>query len=511
MRRLLWGGLWGWLAFGALMLGPLPVGLSLWLRPLSEVRPPVEALGERVFRALSPEAFALLVNFLEDVGRRYLGVSHLAKHLALLGANTLVFLLSAWGAWIFDRRPARRTTFWGRWLVTALLTWLAWAVVLLPAAGGGWFGAALGPLPNAAALLAAGSLLYGAALALPRGQDRPARSGGLTRREVLGRGARLVLVVLWGSTLAAWGERAFAWARSVFDRIRGLPPEITPNHAFYTVSKNFFDPQVDPRRWRLEITGLVETPLRLSLEDLKRLPSFSRPHTFACISNPVGGDLIGNAVWRGVRFRDLLARARPKPRARKVVFRCADGYHTALPLSDLLDPDAFLAYEMNGEVLPNPHGFPLRAVIPGLYGMKNPKWITRIELTDEDHLGYWESQGWSDEAVVKTTSKFTTPRDGAVVPAGQVWVGGVAYAGDRGIRAVEVSFDGGRTWQGAALKPPLGRHTWVLWALRWDARPGRYTLAVRAWDGRGFPQDPTPRPPLPEGASGYHIIRVTVR
>ncbi len=129
----------------------------------------------------------------------------------------------------------------------------------------------------------------------------------------------------------------------------------------------------------------MEDRLVLSLEDLKRLATVTRPHTFACISNPVGGDLIGNAIWRGVRFRDLIARARSKPQAHKVVFRCADGYHTAVPLVDLLDPDAFLAYEMNGEPLPKAHGFPLRAVIPGLYGMKNPKWITRIELTDRDH------------------------------------------------------------------------------------------------------------------------------
>lgn len=511
MRLVLWGGFWGWLAFGALVVGPVPVGLPLWLRPLLDVRAPVEVLGERAFRALSPEAFALVVNFFEGMGRKYLGVTHLAKHLALLAANLLVFALAALGAWTFPRWLRDTESFWTRWLVASAFTWLVWAAGLLPAAGGGWAGSSLGPQPHAAVLLVAGSLMYGAALAVSRVHGRPEGAGGLTRRELLGRGARLVVAALAGSAAAAWLQRGFAWAQSLFTRIRGLPPEVTPNREFYTVSKNFFDPDVDARRWRLEVSGLVERPLRLSLDELKALPGYSRPHTFECISNPVGGDLIGNAVWKGVRFRDLLERARPRPQARKVVFRCADGYHTAVPLEDLMDPDSFLAYEMNGEALPKAHGFPARAVIPGLFGMKNPKWVTRIELTDRDHLGYWESQGWSEAAVVKTMSKFTTPVEGGAVAAGTVEVGGVAYAGDRGISAVEVSFDDGRTWRRAQVKPAMGKHTWVLWATLWDARPGRYVLKVRARDGVGTLQDGRPRPPLPDGATGYHTIAVTVR
>lgn len=365
---------------------------------------------------------------------------------------------------------------------------------------------------QAGSLLVAGSLLYGAALAGGRRRaPRVGAAGGIPRREMLRRAIRGLAAALVGSSAASWLGRAAAWGQPVFSRIRGLPPEVTPNGEFYTVSKNFFDPDVDPRRWRLEVSGLVENPYRLTLDELRGLPSVSRFHTFECISNPVGGDLIGNARWKGVRLRDLLDRARPKVAARKVVFWCADGYHTALPLEDVADPDCFLAYEMNGEVLPKVHGFPLRAVIPGLFGMKNPKWITKIELADKDHLGYWESRGWSDEAVVKTMSKFTTPTPGATVREGAVMVGGVAYAGDRGVSAVEVSFDDGRTWHRAHIKPPLGKHTWVLWAAFWEARPGRYVLKVRARDGLGTLQDGRPRPPLPEGATGYHTISVTVR
>lgn len=512
MSRLLWGGFWGWVAFGAAVVGSVPVGLCLWLRPVLEVRPPVELIGERMFASLPPEAFGVLVNFLEQLGRHWLGVTHLAKRLALVGANGLVFLLGAGGAWAGDRWLLRGSSFWKNWARAAATAWVAWVGVVIPLTGGGFLASSLGPPLQVLVLLAVGSLLYGAALAgMRRPAPRRGAVGGITRREVLRRTVRALAVALAGSGAASWLGGAAAWGQSVFSRIRGLPPEVTPNGEFYTVSKNFFDPNVDPRRWWLEVSGLVEHPYRLTLDELRSLPSVSRFHTFECISNPVGGDLIGNARWKGVRLRDLLDRARPKAAARRVVFWCADGYHTALPLEDVADPDCFLAYEMNGEALPKAHGFPLRAVIPGLFGMKNPKWITKIELTDKDHLGYWESRGWSDEAVVKTMSKFTTPTPGAAVPRGDVMVGGVAYAGDRGISAVEVSFDDGRTWHRASVKPPLGKHTWVLWATLWEARPGRYVLKVRARDGLGTLQDSRPRPPLPEGATGYHTITVTVR
>jgi DMSO/TMAO reductase YedYZ molybdopterin-dependent catalytic subunit len=523
MRRggwtfLLGAGL-GLVAFGGFGTEGFSFGLPLWTRAISGVRIPVEFVGERLFRALPPVWFGLLVNAFEGFGRRVLGIEHFGKILALLVANLLVAGLGGLGALVLERwvRRQRSALVAAAWATAA--TWIAWSLVLMPLAGGGILGQNAGPVGRVLGLLLVWSAAYGVPLVAvlrltpqpATGEHPPGEVEGIDRREAIARGLRVVLGAMAGSALGELALRTAAWAQSVVSRIRGLPPEITPNDQFYTVSKNFFDPQVDGRTWRLEVTGLVEKSLTLTLDDLKRLPAFSRPHTFECISNPVGGDLIGNAVWKGVRFRDLFARAQPKPQAHKVVFWCADGYHTAVPLVDLMDPDAFLAYEMNGSPLPHRHGFPLRAVIPGLFGMKNPKWITKIELTDKDHLGYWESQGWSDEAVVKTMSKFTTPQDGATLPAGTVGVGGVAYAGDRGISAVEVSFDDGKTWRRAEVKPAMGKHTWVLWGLFWEARPGRYVLKVRALDGVGTLQDPRPRPPLPEGATGYHTIRVTVR
>lgn len=519
MRRARWtfllGAGLGLLAFGGLGTEGGSFGLPLWMREVSGVRIPVEFVGERLFRALPPVWFSLLVNAFEDFGRRAFGIQHFGKLLALLAANLIVAGLGGVGALLLGRWVHRQRSALVAMACATAATWVAWSLVLLPLAGGGILGHNAGPVGRVLGVLWVWSAAYAVPLAavLRRRapEDPPTPVSGPDRREVIARGLRFVLVAIGGSALAQVALQVSAWAQSVVSRIRGLPPEITPNDQFYTVSKNFFDPHVDGRPWRLEVTGLVENRLTLTLEDLKRMPAFGRPHTFECISNPVGGDLIGNALWKGVRFRDLLARARPKPQAHKVVFWCADGYHTAVPLIDLMDPDAFLAYEMNGSPLPPKHGFPLRAVIPGLFGMKNPKWITRIELTDTDHLGYWESQGWSDEAVVKTMSKFTTPQDGATLPAGIVGVGGVAYAGDRGISAVEVSFDDGKTWRRAEVKPPMGQHTWVLWGLLWEAKPGRYVLKVRARDGAGTLQDPKPRPPLPEGATGYHTIRVTVR
>jgi hypothetical protein len=290
---------------------------------------------------------------------------------------------------------------------------------------------------------------------------------------------------------------------------------VTPNDKFYTISKNLagLDPKVDEQKWSLEITGLVGKPIKLTYADIKAMPSVSRYHTLECISNEVGGDLIGNAMWKGVRFRDLIERAGGlNPKAIRFALRCADGYSEGIPVVDAMKADTLVVYEMNGVTLPHSHGFPIRMLTPGLFGMKNPKWITKIEAVSTNFTGYWQAQGWSDEAVVKTTSQLRVPAGGQTVPNGNVDVGGVAYSGDRKIQDVEYSADDGKTWTKAEIKPALGPYTWVLWAAVWKpAGPGRYTLKVRAKDGFGVIQASQEAPTLPDGASGYHIIRVTVR
>jgi DMSO/TMAO reductase YedYZ molybdopterin-dependent catalytic subunit len=340
---------------------------------------------------------------------------------------------------------------------------------------------------------------------------------GVTRRDLLSRAVTIVLASAAGGTAAQWLasslRSAIVAAQSLFARTEGLPPEITPNEQFYVVSKNppGFDPTVDADRWALQLNGLVATATRLTYDELKAMPATEQVQTLECISNEVGGDLISTARWKGVRLRDVLQRAGGlQPTAIKVVFRCADGYKESLPVVDAIHPATLLAYEMNGEPLPAQHGFPLRLLVPGLFGMKNPKWITTIEAVDYDHRGYWEASGWSEEAVVKTMSAFTgTPRS---APIGEVALGGVAYGGDRGIKAVEYSADDGRTWHPAEVKPPLGPFTWVLWAALWrPTAPGEYTLKVRARDGVGVLQTSQHADTLPDGASGYHTIRVRVR
>ncbi len=338
----------------------------------------------------------------------------------------------------------------------------------------------------------------------------------MTRREVLSRALVFVAASAAGTLAARWlegaSQRAVALAQSLFARIRELPSEITPNEHFYIVSKNppGFDPTLDVRKWSLEVGGLVARPTRFTFEELRAMPAVEQVQTLECISNEVGGDLISTARWRGVRLRDVLLRCGgPSPTALRVAFRCADGYSEAHPIDDAMNPTTLLAYEMNGEPLPKAHGYPLRLLVPGLYGMKNPKWITKIEVVNSDFQGYWEASGWSDEAVVKTMSKFTT--NAPTYHLGEVDLGGVAYGGDRSIKDVEYSVDGGKTWQKVALKPPLGLFTWVLWAALWKpAAPGEYVLKVRARDGNGILQISKETPTLPDGASGYHTLRVRI-
>lgn len=297
-----------------------------------------------------------------------------------------------------------------------------------------------------------------------------------------------------------------------FPQIPGLSPEVTPNGKFYRISKNLFDPVVNVSKWSLEVKGLLERPLRLTYDELKTLPAVQQYTTLECISNEVGGDLISNALWKGVRLKTLLERAGVKAKAKKVVFTCADGYSTGIPLEKALHPDTLLAYEMNDVPLPTDHGFPLRLINPGHYGMKNPKWITGIELVDHDFKGYWERRGWSDEAKVKTMSRIDVPLGSSTIKIGKQPIAGIAFAGDRGIQQVEVSTDDGRTWQKALVKKALSPYTWVLWAFGWEpkdpAMHGRFMIKVRATDGKGQVQTAEVAPPLPDGASGLHTIMV---
>jgi DMSO/TMAO reductase YedYZ molybdopterin-dependent catalytic subunit len=294
-----------------------------------------------------------------------------------------------------------------------------------------------------------------------------------------------------------------------FASVAGLSPLVTARARHYVVDIDLEDPVVDGYAWRLRVSGQAASPQLFSLTDLRAMPSVERLVTLSCISNPVGGSLVGNARWAGVPLADLLRRAQPHPNARTLEVRAADGYRETLPLTLARRDDVLVAFAMNGALLPRAHGFPARLIVPGRYGVKNVKWLEELSLTDRDPEGYWEQRGWDKDAVVHTESRVDTPQDHASVRS-SVLVAGVAWAGDRRVRAVEVSADDGRSWAQARLEAEADPLSWRRWQLRLPLRPGAHSVTVRAVDGLGNVQTPDRQPPHPAGATGYHRIVVRV-
>jgi DMSO/TMAO reductase YedYZ molybdopterin-dependent catalytic subunit len=304
--------------------------------------------------------------------------------------------------------------------------------------------------------------------------------------------------------------RATTPSRAPFPRVAGLSPEVTPVADHYVVDIDINDPVIDGPSWRLRVGGVVEHPLELSFLDLQR--QFTLVEEIAaltCISNKVGGPLVGSSRWEGIRLGELLARARVRSGAHTVAVQCADGYSAGIPIAAAMHPSALVAIAQDGEALAREHGFPCRLRIPALYGMLNPKWVTSIELVDGPYVGYWAQQGWSRTAVVRTQSRIDAPHRASV--GEPTWIAGVAWAGIRGIRAVHVSLDDGRSWQPARLHRPLSPWAWTQWAYPWTpVRRGGQAVLCRAIDGTGAVQDARSRPPHPSGASGYHRAQIAV-
>jgi DMSO/TMAO reductase YedYZ molybdopterin-dependent catalytic subunit len=295
-------------------------------------------------------------------------------------------------------------------------------------------------------------------------------------------------------------------------RVGGLSPFFTPNSQFYRVDTDLVVPQVAPDRWTLRIDGMVRAPVEITFAELLRMPLAEADITLVCVSNVVGGPYAGNARWLGVPLAGLLRRAGIKAGADQVLSTGTDGMTISTPLQAVLDGrDALVAVGMNGQPLPVAHGFPARMVVPGLYGyVSATKWLTRLTVTTfARQQAYWTQRGYAAQAPIKTESRIDVPKPLAQVPAGRVPVAGVAWAPHRGITAVEVSVDDG-PWHPARLAAADGIDTWRQWTWPWDATPGLHTLRVRATDGAGARQTPQEASPVPNGASGWDSVVVTV-
>ena len=466
-----------------------------------------ELVQDRLVLLLPGQVFSFLLDRFLELGKPLLFTSLLLTQIALGGLAGL----------IIGR--------WGRPFVVAAVLWLATGLIVLPLAGRGVFAGsiAVACVTLLAFVAYALAFVYFAGVPLPWRRivgppPKPVAGSRRDRRRLLAGGllgaAALALAVrAIGRTpaLPSRGGRRGSGQAGPDTPIPGLPPMVTPTDRFYVVSKNLIDPEIDAGRWRLQIDGLVERPLTLRYGDLLAMPAMTEYRTLECISNEVGGDLISNGLWTGVRLADLLTRAGVRPGAAAVFFTSEDRYTSSMPLRQAQDPATLLAYRLNDGPLPQKHGYPLRVLGAGTYGMKNPKWLTRIEVTDATRAGFWQQQGWDEEEIVQTMSQIGVPGDGMEVPAATTTIAGIAFAGARGITRVEVSTDGGATWSDAQLLQSLGPNTWTFWHNAWpDVRPGEYTLVVRATDGAGTVQTARRTDPFPVGATGYHQVRIRV-
>ena len=471
----------------------------------------LELLSEVFLDLIPSRVFSTLLGVLETQAKPLLFLGLLLAQSLLLAGIAIVFLLAV------RRYPNRAAPPWDAYFLSLLL-WLIAMLALTPAADGGFFGSdtSSGWVRYSAAHLL-GLLAYGYVLNSLQERFLPAADAYelFSRRRSILRLATLagLGLVSGGYVARLFTEGTLGMGNTGFHGpgLGTMPTEITPNDEFYIVSKNLVDPTVPAGDWKLEVRGdLVEEPYSLTYEELQSLPAVEEIVTLECISNEVGGLLISNARWKGVPLRYLLDRARLKEGVVDISFAAWDRYSESIPLELALQPHVLVAYEMNDEFLPHRHGHPARLLVPGQFGLKSVKWLTRIEPVAYNFQGFWQDRGWADRTPVKTTSQVRVPAPGDGVPEGSVSLGGVAFSGDRGISQVEVSVDDG-PWRPAQIKRALSPYTWVLWSAEVTSLPeGRHELRVRATDGLGELQTKTSTPTAPSGATGYHRIPVTV-
>ncbi len=527
------GGLAGLVA--TLLMVLLMVVGRIWLG----ISPPPEAIPDRFAPTLDIDTFFSLFN-------RFGGYNGLKKFgirsgmTGLFAVGTLVGLVYAA---IVESRRSRASVAWRLGLsrigllfvtITALLLWIISLIVLWPVLDANYRGLP----PSTARFVSALGLLvayasYGIALIATyrfvirrRAVDSPETTEGVPPGAPVGR--RAVLAGVVGALLVVPSYRLL---RRLYNRATfsydgtpysgpGIQP-ITPNDKFYIVTKNVVDPNVTTSFWRLEVGGLVEDAKSYSFDDLASLPSVDQETTLMCISNHIGAGLFSNATWKGIPMRDLLAASRPKAGAVEVMLSGADGYTDTFAFEKAMEPTTLVVYEMNGAPLPQRHGYPVRVIVPGLFGEKNVKWVTGIEVVDHDAKGFYEQQGWGPNFVIPTRSDIFAPRwdrqrgkDAFTEPmrvGHPTTIRGRAFAGNRGVAKVEVSLDDGETWQPARIDYPGTQLTWTFWSYDW--RPtdlGGHVVTSRATDGTGAVQTSDRRDIVPQGATGYHRVMAIV-
>lgn len=535
LTRVLVAGTFAGFLAGLAMLLVMALG-----RLLLGVPTPTEMIFDRLFPKLTVQFF---IDQLVAAGG-YTPLKLRGVFGALAGQLAVAIFGGAVYAWFVERVDRRAGAGW-RWLVvsgvlaaTLLFTVLLWPQLLTNYRG----------LPPASATVVtifgmlvafgvcgAGIVAFYRLLApITRGPSPAAAEAASAdpgmdpgRRAFLAAGAGAALALALGAALRrlyAVGTFAYDGRQYAGPKVQKITP-VAPEDEFYQVSKNLVDPKVVRDSWRLEIRGEVEHPLVFTFAELAAMPAVEQETTLQCISYSVHNGLISNAVWKGVPLPALLAQAKPKGTPAAVLFHAADGYYETFRFEKALEPTSLVAYEMNGQPLPHGHGFPLRLIIPGLYGEKQSKWLTRIELVAADDArlkkthgcGFYKEQGWGPNDVVPTTSRFDAPQVTGdhfekPFPASRPTVlRGIAFGGDRGIAKVEVSFDDGAHWTEATITEPGTRISWSLWTLPWTPeKPGDARLVVRATDGDGRLQIAEDRNPVPSGATGLHRVRARV-
>jgi DMSO/TMAO reductase YedYZ molybdopterin-dependent catalytic subunit len=491
---------------------------AMFLLATLGVATPLVIIGDRLSVFIPPGPFLSLMG---KVG----GYNHLKQ----LGVGSTIagqLLVGAIGGAIFAllvrRTPGRIATIWTM-LIFVLLPIVVFAIALWPVLGTSYIG-----LPIQVARLVT---LIGFALCVFLFERTLVTGFRFLTTEKIGKqdneftpaiGRRAFVLGTIGLAAAGGGvalaRKLYRAATFSYDGTQykgSVVQPITPNDLFYCVTKNVVDPSVNVDLWHLEIGGLVQNPATWRLQDLVGFKPTTQETTLMCISNGLDAGLISNAVWKGLPLRDLLDQAGVLSSAARVRLHGVDNYTDTIPLEKAMEPSTLLAYEMNGVPLPDRHGYPLRVIVPGYFGEKHVKWLTRIEVADANAKGFYEAQGWGPDFITPTRSRIDVPDDWAFVSLGKltapIEVKGIAYGGDRGISRVELSSDDGQTWSEAEIYYSGGDLAWSLWKAQWTpTATGDYALVVRATDGEGDVQEwEEDRGPF-SGVSGLHRINVRV-